>query len=70
MGAAPIAYPSPAEFVARAVAFGLLVVAGLVASIMALLSEEQAASWRASRPVALTLAALSVAAIVAALVVV
>jgi hypothetical protein len=94
MSAAPIPYPSPAEFVARAVAFGLLViagiaaiviagawwasciaavgllfaVAGLVVTILALLSDEQPATRRAGRPVALALGALSVAAIVAALV--
>jgi hypothetical protein len=32
---APIAYPSPAEFVTRAVVFGLLVVAGIAAIVLA-----------------------------------
>jgi hypothetical protein len=94
MSAAPIAYPSPTEFVARAIAFGLLVVAGiaaiviagawwaaciaaagllcavagLVVTVLALLSDAQAASWRVSRRVALALGALSVLAIVVALV--
>jgi hypothetical protein len=96
MSTAPIAsYPPPAEFVARAVAFGMLVVAGiaaivvagawwaaciaaaglllaiggLVISVLALLSDEQAASWRASRRVALMHGALAIAAIVIAIVV-
>jgi hypothetical protein len=94
MSTAPIAYPPPAEFVARAVAFGLLVVAGiaaivlagawwtaciaaaglllavagLVVSILALLSDEPSASWRASRSAALLLGALAIVAIVVALV--
>jgi hypothetical protein len=94
MSTAPIVYPSPAEFVGRAITFGLLAVAGiaaiviagawwascigavgllcamagLVVSVLALLDEDQPASWRASRPVALGLATLSVAAIVVALV--
>ncbi|MCW3014852.1 MAG: hypothetical protein JWO02_1944 [Solirubrobacterales bacterium] len=94
MSRAPVVYPSPAEFVGRASAFGLLAVAGIAAiviagawwasciaavgllcamagllvSVLALLDEDQAASWRASRPVALDLATLSVAAIVVALV--
>jgi hypothetical protein len=94
MSAAPIAYPSPGEFVARAIAFGLLVVAGiaaivlagawwtaciaaaglllavagLVGSVLALLGDEPSASWRASRPLALALGALSAVAIVVALV--
>jgi hypothetical protein len=94
MSTAPIVYPSPAEFVGRAIAFGLLAVAGiaavviagawwasciaavgllsamagLVVSVVALLDEDQAASRRASRPVALGLASLSIAAIVVALV--
>ncbi len=50
-------------------AVGLLcAMAGLVVSVLALLDEDQVASWRASRPVALGLATLSVAAIVVALV--
>jgi uncharacterized membrane protein len=35
MHAAPIAYRSPGEFLARAVAFGLLVVAGIAAIVLA-----------------------------------
>jgi hypothetical protein len=95
MSAAPIADPSPAEFLARTVAFGLLVVAGiaaivvagawwaacigavglllavagLVISVLALLSAAEPAPRRAGRPVAAALAALSLAAILAALVV-
>ena len=46
----------------------LCAMAGLVVSVLALLDEDQPASWRASRPVALGLATLSVAAIVVALV--
>jgi hypothetical protein len=94
MGAAPIAYPSPAEFLARAIAFGLLVVAGIAAivvagawwaaciaaaglllaaaglvfSVLALLSDDQTASWRSSRGTAVMLGTLSVVAIVVALV--
>jgi hypothetical protein len=94
MSVAPVAFPPPAEFVARAIAFGALVVvgiaaivlagawwtaliaalgllaavAGLVVSVLALLIHEQAAHRRASRPTALGLAALSVTAIVAALI--
>jgi hypothetical protein len=50
-------------------ALGLLcAMAGLVVSVLALLDENQPASWRDSRPVALGLATLSVAAIVVALV--
>jgi hypothetical protein len=50
-------------------AVGLLgAMAGLVVSVLALLDEDQAASWRASRRVALGLATVSVAAIVVALV--
>ena len=94
MSTAPIVFPSPAELVGRAIAFGLLAVAGiaaiviagawwascigavgllcamagLVVSVLTLLDEDQPASWRASRPVALGLATLSVAAIVVAIV--
>lgn len=94
MTAGPIAYSSPVEFLARAVAFGLLMVAGIAAivlagawwasciaaaglllavagivvSILALLSHEQPMSWRASRATAVTLGALSIVAIVAALI--
>jgi hypothetical protein len=90
---ASIDFPPPSEFVARAITFGLLVVAGiagivlagawwtaciaaagllvaaagLVISIVALLSDEQARSWQASRLAALVLAALSIAAIVVAI---
>jgi hypothetical protein len=93
MSTAPIVSASPAEFVARTIVFGTLVivgiaaivvagswwaaciaaagllfaVAGLVVTVLALLSERQAAAWRASRPVALALGAFSVAAVVAAL---
>jgi hypothetical protein len=93
MSAAPIVSASPAEFVARAIAFGLLVIAGIAAiviagawwaaciaavgllaavagvvvTVLALVSDEHAASWRASRRAALVLGALSVAAILAAL---
>jgi uncharacterized membrane protein len=35
MHAGPIAYPSPVEFLARAIAFGLLVVAGIAAIVLA-----------------------------------
>jgi hypothetical protein len=35
MGAAPTAVPSPAEFLGRAIAFGLLVVAGIAAIVVA-----------------------------------
>jgi len=93
MSVAPVAFPSPAEFVARAIVFGALVVAGiaaivlagawwtaliaallaavagLVVSVLALLIDEQAVHRRASRPTALGLAALSVTATVAALIV-
>jgi hypothetical protein len=91
---APITYPSPEEFVIRAIAFGLLMVAGiaaivlagawwaaciatagllfavagLVVSVLVLLSDEQATPRRASRPIALRLGALSLLAIVVALV--
>jgi hypothetical protein len=51
-----------------AVAGKLLAAAGLVVSVLALMSDEQAASWRASRRTAVTLGALSAAATVAALV--
>jgi hypothetical protein len=94
MSTAPIASPSPGEFVARAIAFGLLVVAGiaaivvagawwaaciaaagllfavdgLVVTVLALLDDDQAASWRTSRRVALALGVLSIVAIVVALV--
>jgi hypothetical protein len=94
MSTAPIVSPPPTEFVARAIAFGLLIVAGiaaivlagawwaaciaaaglllavagLVVSILALLGDEPSASWRASRRTALALGALSIVAIVAALI--
>ena len=45
----------------------LFAVAGLVVTVLALVSDEHAAAWRASRPVALALGAFSVAAVVAAL---
>jgi hypothetical protein len=93
MSTAPIVSISPAEFAARAIVFGALVivgiaaivvagawwaaciaavgllsaVAGLVATVLALVSNEHAAAWRASRPVALALGAFSLAAAVAAL---
>ena len=35
MHAEPIAFPSPGEFLARAIAFGLLVVAGIAAIVLA-----------------------------------
>ena len=35
MSTAPIPYPSPAEFLARAVAFGMLVVAAIAAIVLA-----------------------------------
>lgn len=35
MGAAPIAFTSPVEFLARAIAFGMLVVAGIAAIVVA-----------------------------------
>lgn len=94
MTVGPVGYPSPVEFVARAIAFGLLVIAsiaaivlsgawwaacvaaaglllaiaGLVVSILALLSDEQALSWRASRSTELALGVLSIVAIMAALI--
>jgi hypothetical protein len=39
----------------------LFAVAGLVVAVLALLSEEQAAAWRASGPVAAIVTALAVA---------
>lgn len=47
-------------------AAGLLAVAGLVVSVLALLDDAWTASWRASRTFALALGALSVVALVAA----
>jgi hypothetical protein len=91
---APVVFTSPAEFIARPIAFGLLIVAGiaaivvagawwasciaavglllavagLVASIVALLAAEQPSSWATSRSAALILGTLSAVAIVVALV--
>jgi hypothetical protein len=64
---APITYPSPEEFVIRAFAF-VFAVAGLVVSVLVLLGDEQATPRRATRPIALRLGALSLLAIVVALV--
>jgi hypothetical protein len=35
MGAAPLPYPSPIEFLARAVGFGLLVIGGIASIVLA-----------------------------------
>lgn len=46
----------------------MLAVVGLLVSLLALLSDEQAASWRASRPTALVLSLLSLAMVLGGLI--
>jgi hypothetical protein len=46
----------------------LLAIAGFVISVLGLFSDQQATPWRASRATAMALAALSIFAIVAALI--